>query len=326
MKGAMIHAMMRWALAALLVGGLGSVHAQQQPYPNRLITIVVPTNLGTGVDIVGRVLAARLAERWSVPVVVENKVNALVGIAATARMAGDGYTVLMVPTAFALLPLLHKNVGYDMFKSFAPVTLMATAPLAIAVTANAPAATLKELVALAKAQPGKLTYASPGNGTPQHLAMELFKLEAAIDLLHVPYKNSGPAIKDLAGGHVNAMIVPVNTIAPLVRAAKVRVLAVLGSERSPLFPGAPALKEENFPGVNALVWMGLVVPAPTRPEIVAKLNGEANAILQLAEVRDLLTKQGLSAVGGRPERLADLVKSDFERWNRVIAKAKIKSD
>ena len=317
----------RLVTAALLVAGVGSALGQQ-PYPHRLITIIVPLSLGTGADILARVFGAKLAERLGVSVVVENKPGAgsILGTELAARAAGDGYTLFMAPTSFALQPILVKTAGYDMFKSFAPVCLIATGALAFAVSDNTPARTIKEFAALAKAQPGKLNYASIGNGSPQHLAMELFKLDAGIDALHVPYKDTGSALRELASGHVNAMIVPVWTIAPLAQAGRVRVLANLGSERSTVFPNAPTLKEEGFPNVNVLVWIGLMAPASTPPEIVAKLNGEVNAILGLSDVKDLLGKQGLVSVGGKPEKLGDLVKSDFARWTRAIAAAKIKAD
>ncbi len=317
----------RLVAAALLVAGVGSALAQQA-YPNRLITIIVPISLGTGADILARVFGAKLAERWGVSVIVENKPGAgsIIGIKLAAQAAGDGYSLLMAPTSFAVQPILVKAAGYDVFKSFAPVCLIATGALAFAVSDNTPARTIKEFAALAKAQPGKLNYASPGNGSPQHLAMELFKLDAGIDALHVPYKDTASAIRELASGHVNAMIVPVYTIAPLVQPGRVRVLATLGSERSPVFPNSPTLEEEGFPNVDGLVWVGLMAPASTPPEIVAKLNGEVNAILGLSDVKDLLGKQGLIPVGGKPERLADLVKSDFARWTRAIAAANIKAD
>lgn len=317
----------RMVAVALLVAAAASSFAQQ-PYPNRLITIIVPLSLGTGADILARIFGAKLAERLGVSVVVDNKPGAgsIVGTELAARAAGDGYTLLMAPTSFALQPALDKTARYDVFRSFAPVCLIATGALAFAVSDNTSARTIKEFTALAKARPGELSYASPGNGTPQHLAMELFKLDAGINALHVPYKDTASATRDLASGTVNAMIVPVYTIAPLVRSGKVRVLANLGDERSSVFADAPTLKEEGFPSVNVLVWVGLMVQASTPPSIVEKLNGEINAILALAEVRDLLGKQGLVPVGGRPERLGDLVKSDFARWTRAIAAARIKAD
>jgi tripartite-type tricarboxylate transporter receptor subunit TctC len=185
---------------------------------------------------------------------------------------------------------------------------------------------MSEFVALAKSNPGKLNYASSGNGTPQHLTMELFKLTAKVDITHVPYKGAADATRDLAGGVVDAMILPVHTIAPLVQAGKVRLLAVLSEERSPVFPAVPTFRESGYPGVESSVWYGLMAPASTPPEIVRKLNGEINTLLALPEMREFLTKQGLIPAGGEPERLSKLVRAELERWTRVIAEAKIRAD
>lgn len=298
------------------------------PVPHRLITIVVPFSPGTGPDILARLLGQKLAEHWSVGVVVDNKPGASgnIGTELVAKAPGDGYTLMMTATTFALNPAINKKVHYDPLKSFAPVCLIATGALALAVNNNTPARELKEFVALAKASPGELNYASPGNGTPQHLTMELFKLAAGIDVTHVPYKDSATATKDLAGGHVDAMILPVHTVVPLVRAGKARVLAVFGNERSPVFPDAPMVKEEGFTNVEAHVWFALMAPASTPQDIVRKLNGEMNVILGLPDVKEVLGGQGLTPEGGRPERLAELVKSDLARWRRVVVEAKIKLD
>jgi len=185
---------------------------------------------------------------------------------------------------------------------------------------------MSEFVALAKSNPGKLNYASSGNGTPQHLTMELFKLAAGVDVTHVPYKGAADATKDLAGGYVDAMILPVHTIAALVQAGKVRLLAVLNEERSPVFPAVPTFREAGYPGVESSVWYGLMAPASTPPEVVRKLNSEINALLALPEMKEFLAKQGLFPAGGEPERLSKLVRAELERWTRVIAEAKMRAD
>ena len=309
---------------ALLVFCAG--FAQAQPYPNRLITIIVPLSLGTGGDILARIFGAKLSDRLGVKVIVDNKPGAgsIVGIDAAARAPGDGYTRLMAPTSVALQPILDK-AGYDVFKSFAPVCLIATGELVFAVSENTAAKTVKEFIALAKSKPGELSYVSIGNGSPQHLAMELLKMDAGIDVLHVPYKDTASAIRELASGHVNSMIVPVYTIAPLAQAGRARVLATLNTERSPVFTTAPSLKEEGFPNVDVVVWNGVMVPAATPPDIVARLNGELNAILALPDIKDLLAKQGFVPAGGTAQRFSDLIKSDYARWTRAIAAAKIKA-
>jgi tripartite-type tricarboxylate transporter receptor subunit TctC len=206
------------------------------------------------------------------------------------------------------------------------VSLVATGVLSFAVSAKTPAATMAEFVALAKSSPGKLNYASSGNGTPQHLTMELFKLATGVNVTHVPYKGAAEATRDLAGGYVDAMILPVHTVAPLVHAGKVRLLAVLSDEPSSVFPAVPTLKEAGYPEVESSVWYGLMAPASTPADIVRKLNGEINAILALPDVKQILAKQGLSPAGGEPERLSRLVGTELKRWARVIAEAGIRAD
>ena len=298
------------------------------PAPGRIITIVVPFSLGTGPDILARLAGQKLGERWGASVIVDNRPGASgnIGAELVAKAPGDGYTLMMTATSFALNAALNKSAPYDPLKSFAPVSLVATGALAFAVSTDTPAKTLKEFVALAKARPGELNYASSGNGTPQHLTMELFKLAAGVNITHVPYKDSAAATRDLAGGHVDAMIFPVNTAAPLVRAGKARSLAVFGNERSPVFPDAPTMKEEGFTSVEAHVWYALFAPAATPPETVQKLNDEMNVILGLADVKEFLSRQGLVAAGGSPDRLTEMVSAELARWIRVIAEAKIRRD
>ena len=312
------------ALAALAAGPV----LAQQGYPNRTITIIAPFSPGTGIDILARTCGQKLSERWGIPVIVDNKPGASgnIGTELAAQAAADGYTLMMTATTFALNPALSKKARYDPLKSFAPVSLVATGVLSFAVSAKTSAATVAEFVALAKSKPGKLNYASSGNGTPQHLTMELFKLTAGVDVTHVPYKGAAEATRDLAGGYVDAMILPVHTVAPLVHAGKVRLLAVLDDERSPVFPAVPTLKEAGYPEVESSVWYGLMAPAATPPDIVRKLNSEISAILALPEVKEILARQGLSPAGGEPQRLSRLVGTELERWRRVIAQAKIHAD
>ncbi len=316
-------------LAVALLFPAAAAHAQPSyPAPGRIISIVVPFSLGTGPDILARLAGQKLGERWSASVIVDNKPGASgnIGAELVAKAPGDGYTLMMTATSFALNAALSKSAPYDPLKSFAPVSLVATGALAFATSAETRAKTLKEFVALAKAKPGELNYASTGNGTPQHLTMELFKLASGVDVTHVPYKDSGSATRDLAGGHVNAMIFPVHTAAPLVHSGKVRALAVFGNERSPVFPDAPTMKEAGYTSVEAHVWYGLFAPAATPPETVQRLNGEMNAILALADVKELLARQGLAAAGGPPEKLTEMVSAELARWTRVIAEAKIRRD
>jgi tripartite-type tricarboxylate transporter receptor subunit TctC len=298
------------------------------PYPQRTVQIVVPYTPSTGADILARILGPRLAERWKVAVVTENRSGASgnIGAEMVAKAAPDGYTLLCTATAFGTNPALNRNLPFDPVKSFTPVAVLATSSMALLVTQDLGAKSLREFVGTAQRQPGKLYYSSPGNGTPQHLAMELLKLDAGIDLVHVPYKGSSGGLADLVGGHVQAMISALQTAGPYVQAGKLRMLAVMSTERSPAFPDVPTMREQGFPDLVVETWYGLLAPAGTPPEVVAKLNADLNAVLREPEVRDLLARQGQVVAGGSPERLGSLVKQELARWSQVVAKARIKAD
>lgn len=319
-------------IALLLAASALVVHsgfaAGEVAYPQGPISIVVPFSPGTGQDILARALGQKLSERWKVAVVVENKPGASgnIGSELVAKAPADGHTLMMTGTTFVLNPALSKAARYNPLTSFAPVVLVAAGELAFAVTADSPARSLKDFIERAKSHPGAIYYASPGNGTPHHLAMELFKLNTGIKLTHVPYKGTAGAINDLAGGHVEAMIVPVHTIAPLVAGNRARILGVLGKERSAVFADAPTLSEAGVPDVYLQVWFGLLAPASTPAAIVRKINAETNAILALPDLRQVLVKQGLAPAGGPPERFAQHIRSEFERWSDVVARAKLRAD
>jgi tripartite-type tricarboxylate transporter receptor subunit TctC len=300
----------------------------QQPYPGRPVTIVVPFSPGTGIDILARTLSERFNARWGVPVVVENRPGASgnIGAEAAAHSAPDGYTLLMTATSFATNVALAKRLPYDPQGSFAPVALVATGTLALVVAPSSPAKTIREFVDLVRVKPGALNYASTGNGTVQHLTMELLKQALGIDLVHIPYKANAGAITDVAGGHVEAMITPLHTAGPLVKQNRLRMLAVLSAERSPVFPSVPTLKEEGFPDLEVEVWYAMLAPVGTPGAIVARLNAEITEILSSREVREALANQGLAPVGGPPERLAELLRTELARWPRVVARAGIKAD
>ncbi len=317
---------MRFFIFALLLAATPVL--AQQPYPSRPVTIVVPFSPGTGIDILARTLSERFNARWGVPVVVENRPGASgnIGAEAAAHAAPDGYTLLMTATSFATNVALAKRLPYDPQESFAPVALVATGTLALVVAPSSPAKTIREFVELVRVKPGALNYASTGNGTVQHLTMELLKQALGIDLVHVPYKANAGAITDVAGGHVEAMITPLHTAAPLVRQNRLRMLAVLSAERSPVFPSVPTLKEEGFPDLEVEVWYAMLAPVGTPGAIVAQLNAEIDEILSSREVREALANQGLAPVGGPPQRLAELLRTELARWPRVVAKAGIKAD
>ena len=324
----MAGALGRSLLAAAAAVATGA-HAQPAPpYPQRNVQVVVPYTPGTGADIVARTLGPRLAERWKVAVVTDNRVGAtgIIGTDFVAKAAPDGHVLLMVATSFGTTPALNPKLPFDPVKGFAPVVQVAASELSLVVHPQLPVRTVRELVQLAKRRPGELHYSSPGNGGPQHLATELFKLEAGVNLVHVPYKGAAGAVIDLVGGHVQAMVSAVQTVSPQVRAGKLRMLAVMGEKRSTRFPEVPTMKEEGLPALVVETWYGLFAPAGTPAAVVAKLNADVNALLEQADVREALARADMNVVGGSPERFGEMVKREIARWTRVVAAAKIKAD
>jgi len=289
---------------------------------------VVPYTPGTGGDILARILGPKLAERWKVSVVTDNRAGASgnIGTEFVAKSAPDGYTLLCTATSFGTNPAINRNLPFDPVKSFAPVIQLARSSVAVIVTPGLPAKSMRQFLDLARSEPGKLNYSSPGNGSPQHLAMELLKLDTHVNLVHVPYKGSGGALADLVGGHVQAMIVSLQTVAPYVQSGKLRMLAVMSAERSEAFPDVPTLKEVGLPDLEVDTWYGVFAPAGTSKAVIDKVNAELNALLKHADVRELLAKQGMIPVGGTPERFGTLVRSELTRWPRVVAAAGIKAD
>ena len=315
----------RFAFAAFFIF---SFSALAEDFPSRPVRIVVPYTPSTGADILSRLLGPKLGERWKVAVVTENKPGATGNIGAefVAKSPPDGHTLLFVATSFGTTPALQKNLPYDPVKSFEPVALIATSGLVVVVNPQVPARSMKELIDLAKREPGKLHYSSPGNGGPQHLAMELVKLETGMDIVHVPYKAAAGALTDVVGGHVDATVAAVQTAHPQVQAGKLRALAVMSAERSPAYPDVPTMKEQGLADLEVETWYGSFVPAGTPPQVVQKLNTDLNTVLRDAQVREAIEKQGMTPVGGTPQRLANLLKSELPRWDRVVSAAGIKAD
>jgi tripartite-type tricarboxylate transporter receptor subunit TctC len=299
-----------------------------QDYPNRPVHVVVPYTPGTGADILARLLGPKLGERWKVAIVTENKAGATGNIGAdfVAKSAPDGHTLLFVATSFGTTPALQKNLPFDPVKSFEPVALVATSGLVVVTNPQIPARSLKEFIDLAKRQPGKMHYSSPGNGGPQHLAMELLKLETGIDIVHVPYKGASGALADLVGGHVDAMISATQTAHPHVQSGRLRALAVMSAERSPAYPDVPTMKEAGLPDMEVETWYGVFAPTNTPGAAITKINSDINVLLKDASLREALEKQGMTPAGGPPQRLADLVRKELPRWSRVVNAAGIKAD
>ena len=303
--------------------------AQDTPaYPTRNVQIIVPFTPGTGADILARTLGPRLSERWKVGVIADNRAGATgnIGAEIVSKAAPDGHTLLLTATAFGTTPALNPRLPFDPVKSFTPVVLVATSGLGLVVHPQLPVRTVREFIQLARRRPGELLYSSPGNGGPQHLTMELLKLEAKIDIVHVPYKGLAGAITDLMGGHVQAMVSALQTAHPHVVSGRLRMLGVMSAERSTAFPDVPTFKEQGLAGLEVYTWYGAFAPAGTPPAVVNRINAEINTVLQQPDIRDLLAKQGMNPGGGGPERLGELVRQELPRWSRVVTAAKIRAD
>jgi tripartite-type tricarboxylate transporter receptor subunit TctC len=313
--------------AALTLAG-GQAFADDYPTPGHLVKIVVPYTPATGADILARLLGPKIGERWKTSVVTENRAGAssTLGADIVAKAPPDGYTYLFTATSFGTSVPLARNLPYDPVKDFAPVGLIATSVVSLCIFPGLPAKTLPEFLDLVRKEPGKLNYSSPGSGTPQHLAMELLKLEAKIDIVHIPYKASAGATTDLLGGHVQAMIVPLQTIAPYVQAGTIRMLAVMSEQRAPAFPDVPTMKELGFADLVVETWYGAFAPAATPREPIAKLNAEINSLLREKDIIDALARQGMIPAGGPPERMGKLLEVELGRWKRVVTTAGIQAD
>ena len=314
-------------MAAVLLALVATASAAQEPWPSRPVHVVVPYTPGTGADILARVLGPKLSERWKAAVVTDNKPGATgnIGAEAAAKSPPDGYTLLLTATSFTTNPAL-KPAPFDPMKDFAPIGLLATGALGVYINPQVPAKNMREFIALVKSQPGKLYYSSPGSGGPQHLAMELLKLESGMDIVHVPYKGAAGAISDLVGGHVQAMISALQTVAPHVQSGRLRMLAVMSAKRAEAFPDVPTLKEAGAPDLEVETWYAMFAPAGTPEAIVTRVNRDVNELLKESDVREVLAKQGLEPAGGTPQRLGERVKRELANWTRVVKAAGIKAD
>jgi tripartite-type tricarboxylate transporter receptor subunit TctC len=323
---------MKNALAVLLMllgAWLGCAQAAGMPYPTKPIRIVVPYPPGGFNDTLGRTLAAKLQDAWGQPVVVDNKpgANTVIGTDAVAKAAPDGYTLLVVAFPFAVTPSLIRNLPYDTLRDFAPVALCAQSPNILVVNPQVlPVKSVAELIAVAKSKPGGLSYASTGNGSSNHISMELFKSLAGVDLVHIPYKGSAPAVTDLLGGQVQVMFDNAPNVMPHVRAGKLRALAQSGVVRSSVAPDLPTVAEAGVPGYEVTVWFGLVAPAGTPREIVTKLNAEVLKILAMPDVRERFLALGVEPLGSTSDEFAHYIRAQMDKWAKVVKDAGVKPD
>ena len=318
-------------ISAFLVAlvALSSVAAQAQGYPDRSIRIIVPFATGGFADIAGRRIGQALSESLGVPVIVDNKAGAggQIGADAAAKATPDGYTLLLGSNGpLTIGPALYATVPYNPIKDFEPIILLGESPIALLVNPSLPIANLRELVVYLKANPGKVSVASPGVGTSSHLAGELFQIVTGSKMLHVPYKGSGPVMTDLVGGQVNSAFDPLSSSLTFVKAGKIRALAVTGDHRAPALPDVPTMSEAGVTGYDASTFVALLAPAGTPKAVIAKLNAAANKALESAAVKDSFAQFATVTLGGTPDRLADYVKSDLAKWTRVVREANVKPE
>lgn len=308
----------RTLLAAALLSASALVGAQD--YPSRNVQLIVPFPPGGPTDIVGRLVAQRLSEGLGKPVVVENRPGAggTVGSAAAAKAAPDGYTLLYGSTStLAIAPSLYRSLAYDPRTAFAPISLVSRGAIVLAVHSAVPATTLAEFIAEARRSPGKLAYASAGSGTPPHLAAEFFKSVAGIDLLHVPYKGGAQALTDVASGQAQAIFEGLVTLAPQIKAGRIRALAITGDRRDDTLSDIPTFAQAGLPAYDAYFWSGLVAPTGTPPEVIRKLNAVLVQSLERADVREAFARQGLQTSGSSPQAFSDFIASEIGRWAKV---------
>jgi len=302
--------------------------AWAQDYPSRAILFVVPFTPGTTADSLARLVQPQLSQRWGVPVVVENRPGAsgIIGIDSVAKANPDGYTYLFASTAFGTLAAMNPKLPYDPDKSFAPVMLLGTSPLSLVVSERFPGKTVKEMIALAKARPGEINYASAGTGSVFHLTMELLQHEAGTRMVHVPYKGTTGVTNDLMAGHVQVSMMVFQTAVPLVQSGRVRMLAVMGSQRAQALPDVPTMAESGFPNMVVEAWTGVMVPANTPPAVIGKFNAEVNKVLALQDVKAAAAKIDVTLAGGTPETLDALVKKEIRQWAQVVQRANIRPE
>jgi tripartite-type tricarboxylate transporter receptor subunit TctC len=318
------HVVTRVILAALFAVAAVASHAQG--YPSKPVRIIVPFAAGGVADLLPRIVGEKLSQKWGQPVIVENKPGASgnIGMEQGARAAADGYTLVLAPTGnLTVNPSLFPKLSFDTHKDLAPITVLASSPNVLVVHPLVPARSFKELVAYAKANPGKLNFASPGEGSGAHLAGELLNIEAGIRATHVPYKGIAPAVNDLLGGNVQMMFAGISTVIQHVRGGKLVALAVASPTRSSQLADVPTVAESGIPGFDVTSWYGLVVRAGTPPEIIQQLHRDIVEALSQADVRERLSGLGLVPIGNRPEEFQRMIESESRKWSEIVRKAGI---
>jgi tripartite-type tricarboxylate transporter receptor subunit TctC len=319
---------MKIVRALLLVAAAWSSVALAQDFPAKPVRVIVPYSAGGGTDIFARMISKKLSERWNQQVIIENRVGAggIVGSEAVALAPADGYTLLMMANTHALYPSFYRKVPFDPVKSFSAISLVASGANVLAVHPSVKVSSVKELIELARKQPGKITFASAGKGSTTHLAGELFKSMAKIDVVHVPYKGSGQAEIDLAGGHVQYMIDSLPAALPNIKAGRTIAIATTDKKRAAALPDVPTIDESGLPGYEIITWWGFAAPADTPKQLVARIHKDIVATMAMQDVKDLLATQGAEPRTSTPEEFTDYIRSQIEVYRKIIVDAGIQPE
>ena len=312
------------ALALVMTAGAASA----QTYPTKAVRLVVPFLAGGSTDIVGRTVAQKLSEMWGQQAFVDNRPGGgtTIGTEMVAKAAPDGYTLLVTPAPFTINPSLLTKLPYDALTDFAPITLINTTPLVMVVNPGVPAKNVKELIALAKAKPGKLNFGSSGTGGSNHLAGELFDAMAGVKMVHIPYKGNAGALTDIVGGHLDVVYNGITSAVALIRGGKLRALAVTSLQRSAALPDVPTIDESGLKGFEAVAWNGLTAPAKTPRDVIMKINADVIKIVNSPELKERLKADGSDPVGNSPEQYAAFLRNEIAKWAKVIKFAGVKPE
>ena len=315
-------------IAALAGGALLALPVAAQNYPVKPIRVIVSFPPGSGADIVARTITPRLTEAYGQQFVVVNRAGASgnLGAEVAAHAVPDGYTLLFTPASVASSQALYQKLGYNLQKDLDPISIAASAPFVLVVHPSLPAKNVRDLIALAKAKPGQLLYASTGNGGSPHLATELFRMQAQIDIVHIPYKGTPPAVTDIIAGQVSLMFANTLSVLPYVNSGRLRALAISSAKRSAAAPALPTIAETGMSGFEASTWFGMLAPAGTPKDILARLGGEIRKLVQTRGVADALIAQGADPIGSTAEEFQARIKSDIEKWTRTIKAAGVRAE
>ena len=321
---------MRWVMkfAAVLACGLLLQSASAQSYPAKPVRLIAASSPGSAVDIVARIVAQKLTEQLGQQLIVDNRAGAggNLGAEIAAKAAPDGYTLFMGTPAHAINTGLYRKLNYDLTRDFAPVSLVTTGQYVIIVHPSLPAKSVTELIALARARPGQLNYASAGSGNATHLAGELFKSLARVNLVHVPYKGTGPALTDLIGGQVQLMFCNLTAALPQVKSGRLRALAVTGAKRTATVPELPTVIEAGLPGYVVTSWFGVLAPAATPRDVIVRLNSELAQAMRSPDMRERLAGEGAEPTSSTPEQFAAFIKTEIAQWTKVVRDARISAE